>query len=342
MGLGVSTTTSSAGSVTRGAELAPSGDSSVQTIPDFYGAITGHRHTGHLIWLPDAITVGGSTWSYRSRTAYPLIYWRPGQGATPTQSATGTLATFKAAMTAGLLPPCAIVYLNTTDPDDSVEGWGMDAANGSYPLEAMVLHDIPAWLRANTRVPATPAWTAACGFSKGGFETMRMRAKWGAYHAACYVVVGAPRLDADLGGAAAAYNTFSAAEKTKLFADTSALCQAQCPLSTTAGTGLFNVHGTNAGGRGTAPLLLIESDDGAGADGDTTTRNSMNNAQTRLTTLTVTYSSTNVYGNAVAGDPDHILSEYAAAWAAEVDADANGWTMDLRWIRQAAGWPAVL
>jgi hypothetical protein len=152
-----------------------------------------------------------------------------------------------------------------------------------------------------------------------------MRAKYGISHAACYVVMGAPRLDADLGGAAATYTSFSAAEKTKLFGDSSAVLQAQSPFSSTAGTGLFNVKGSTAGGLGSAPLLMIESD-----PGDTTATASMNNAiNTRLPGIPVTFTTINV--DNASFTPTHNLGQYMAAWTAEA-------TNNLSWIKTNAGW----
>src|SRR5262245_56013828 len=81
-------------------QLVPPGTSAVQTIPDFYG-FSGHRSTGHLIWLPDAFTVKGATWSYWQASNYPIIYMHGGQGATPTTTATNTLSRWKTAMSDG-------------------------------------------------------------------------------------------------------------------------------------------------------------------------------------------------------------------------------------------------
>lgn len=320
-------------SVTRTPELQPPGDSSVQTIPDFYGAITGHRHTGHLIWLPDAFTYSGSTFSYKSRASYPTIYWHGGTGSTPTSTSTATLSTFKAAMTAGQLPPCIIVFLNGIDPDDSVEGWAIDAYDGSYPLETMLRYDLPSWMSANTRAANGPNMRARAGFSKGGFEVLRFRAKFGASDAAAFVVIDAPRLDADLGGAAGTYSSFNApstgVQQAKLFNSNSANLQFESPFASTAGTGLFNRLGANAGGLGSAPLLMLESDPGGASPA--TNAAAMNNAiNTRLGAAGVTFTTANL--DNAGFTPSHNLGQMMAAWTAEA-------TNHLGWIRTATGWP---
>jgi hypothetical protein len=315
-------------------QLEPPGDSSAQTVADFTGSNTGHLHTGHLIWLPDQVTYDGANWSYTDGDGYPVIYMHGGQGATPTTTANNTLPTFKNAIGNGQLPPCIIVFPNTEDSDGE-EGWGMNAADGSFPLENMLRYDLPAYLIAHTRAAGTAAKSARVGFSKGCFETLRFRAKFDGADCGVYVCMGGPRLDADFPTPAATYTSFTAAEKTKLFGDSTAVLQTQSPIAHTAGTGLFNVYGA-----GTAPLLMLESDDGAGADGDTTTRNSMNNAITQLGTLTVPFSTANLWQDAVAGDPDHVASEYMVAWLAQSETDGTGAEMDLSWIRVkgGAGW----
>lgn len=306
--------------------LSAPGDASVIAIPDFAGAFSGHRHTGHLIGLPDGFTIGGSTYNYNQSTSLlPTIVMRGGQGSTATTTANNTWPTFKSAMTSGQLPACIVVFPNLIDPDDSVEGWGMDCADGSFPLEKMMRYDLALWLQQHTRAHGTISQLAECGFSKGAFEVLRMRAKYGASHAACYVVMAGPRLDADLGGAAQTYNSFSAAEKAKIFGSSSALCQAQSPFSSTAGTGLFNTLGANAGGLGSAPLLMIESD-----PGDATASASMNNAiNTRLPAVPVTFTTINV--DNAGFTPTHNIAQYFAAWVAEG-------TNNLSWIKTNAGW----
>lgn len=326
---GFGLTLAAASAVTLPAPLRPPGDSSAIVIPDFIGAHTGHRHTGHRIWLPDALTISGSNHAYDSKTAYPVLFMMGGQGATPATTVTNTLAAWKTAIQALRLPPVIIVFPNTTDPDDSIEGWGMNAADGSFPLEDMLRLDLTTYLGARTRGWNAKERRAMVGFSKGGYETLRFRAKFGISFAAAYVVIDSPRLDADLGGTAQTYAAFSSNEKLKLFGNNgaapsagSAACQAAAPCSTTAGTGLFNTLGNNAGGLGAAPLFMIESDPGGGAPA--TQAASMNNMiNTRLGALSVTFTTTNL-DNATF-TPSHNLQQCIDAWNGEADATSPKW-----------------
>lgn len=305
-------------------QLTPPGDSTVQTIPDFTGSNTGHLHTGHLIWLPDALTIDGHTWSYTEQASYPVIYVFCGQGATPTTMASNTLAQWKTGMTNAQIPPCIIVYPNTEDSDGE-EGWGMNSADGSYPLETMMTVDLPAYIEAHTRAASGAANRVVSGFSKGGYEALRLRAKLGAGFAAAYVVAGAPRLDADFPTAAATYANWTAAEKAKLFNNDSAISQAQSPVAHTALTGLFNVYGNNAGGAGAAPLLMLESD-----PGDTTASNSMNNMiNTRLAAVSVSFDTVNL--DDATHTPTHSPSLYWTSWVEQA-------TTNMSWITTNTGW----
>jgi hypothetical protein len=284
-------------------------DTNVQTAPRFIGATSGEVHDGHLIYFPP------------DATHFYLV--NSGQGATPTQAATAMNATLKAAMVAGDIPWGIVVYANKVDPDDSVESWGVNAADGSFDYEDMMVYDLPAKVTQWTGLEITAANTIVIGFSEAGFITLRLRAKFDIAFASAYVVMGAPRLDADFPTPAATYTSFSAAEKTKLWDDDTAILQMQSPIASSAGTALFNVYGD-----GSAPLLLIRSDDGAGSVGDTTTRNSMNNAVTELGVLGVTFVSINVFENAAANKPGHVLSEYMAAWALEGGGNGLDWIGD--------------
>lgn len=312
-------------------QLAPPGDSSAQVIANFTGASTGHLHTLHQVWLPDQVTYDGATWSYTDAASYPVIFCMPGQGATPSTMVTNTLPTFKTAIGNGQLPPCIIVYPNTTDPDDSIEGWAMNSENDTYPLEDMLRLDLTAYIEQHTRAKTGAANRVMTGFSKGGFETCRMRAKWGSAAFAAYVVAGAPRLDADLGGAGAAYSNYTqngtlgaGAQQAKLFSSLVANCQSKSPISSSAGTGIFNVKGNNPDGLGAAPLLMLRS-----SPGDTTTQNSMNNAETQMTALSITRTAVNL--DNASFTPTHNPSQYWAAWIAEA-------VNNLGWITTNAGW----
>lgn len=104
----------------------------------------------------------------------------------------------------------------------------------------------------------------------------------------------------------------------------SAACQAQSPFASTAGTGLFNTLGANAGGLGAAPLLMLESD-----PADTTAASSMNNAiNTRLGAASVSFTTVNL--DNAGHTPTHALNLYMAAWVAEAT-NHLGWMVTNGW-----------
>lgn len=296
-------------------------NTNLQFIPDVYGSVSGELHTGHGIYFPTL--AAGKVYVFESGTT-----------STPTLAFNGVNATMKAAMTAGDIPWGAIVYLNKNDPDDAIESWGVNAADGSFDYEDMAVLDLPTIVEQATGFAMTAANTCCFGFSEGGYITLRKRAKYGAAHAAVYVVLDGPRLDADLGGAANSYGSWSASEKTKLWSNSSAIMQAQSPFASIALTGLFNVLGANAGGLGAAPLLMLKSSPGGGAPA--TNAASMNNAATQLTAAGVTYSEKNL--DDAGATPSHVLSQFMTTWALVTDADVDGDVMDVSWIAEKAGW----
>jgi hypothetical protein len=309
-------------------ELVASGDGNAQVLPDFVGERSNHRNTGHRVYLPDNITISGSNYRYTQATEYPIIMMCHGAGSTPTSTETNTLSTFKTAMTNGDIPPCIIVYPNQSDPDDgsAIDCYGQNCADGSFPLEDILRYDLWIHLAKRVRCVNSAARRVMCGFSMGGFATLRMRAKFGSSGFAAYCVFGAPRLDNDLGGADFAYtNSYNSNEKAKIFSNDVANCRANSPFSSSSSSGLFNLLGNNAGGLGSAPLLMMKSD-----PGDSTTTNSMNNAiNTRLPGASVSFDSGNL-DNATF-TPTHNLGQYFTAWAAET-------TLGPGWIKTNAGW----
>jgi hypothetical protein len=291
----------------------------IQEVSTFVGETSGETHTGHLIYFPPNAT--------------KLYIFESGTTSTPTLASAGVNATMKAAMVAGDIPWGAIIYLEKRDlGGDSLESWGVNAYDGSFDYEDMSVFDVPTQVESLTGIDCSPENICCFGFSEGGFITARKRAKFGASHAAVYVVLDAPRLDADLGGAANAYNSFTAGEKTKLWADSSANLQHECPFASIALTGIFNRLGADANGLGAAPLLMIKSSPGGGSPA--TNASSMNNAATKLGLLGVDFSEVNL--DDAGATPSHVLSQFMTAWAAQTTADANGDVMDISWIVSAA------
>lgn len=275
-------------------------------IPTF--VVSGRIHKGHRVYLPDGWSAGSN---------FKLVVVVPGQGATPTSMANNVLDTFIAAIGAAQITQCVIVFLRISDPRDMLDSWGLNCADG-FDHETMV-NDVISWAASYAKASSYVGQRVMVGFSEGGHITCRYRAKYGASRFAAYAVLGAPRLDADLGGAANSYTAFSTPEKQKLFNNSAAACQAAAPFASIAGTGLFNTLGANAGGLGSAPLLMVESD-----PGDAVTAASMSNAvDTRLPAVPVTFTSVNV--DNAGFTPGHNPSDYFDAWFAEA-------TNNLSWL----------
>lgn len=289
-------------------QLVPPGDSSIQSVPSFLGEVTGHLQYGNLIWLPDNITVNGSAWSYYQQASYPWMMFQSGQDAFPTTTSAATIPLIKAAITAGQIPPMIVLYSYTYDenvlPAPGLQAWGCNTVDGGFPLETMLTDDLLRWIPQHTRARDTVGQRALCGFSKGGFETLHMRAKFGISKFACYVTMGAPRLDADFNTLAATYAFFSAGEQAAIFGSNTAVCQKQSPFASISGAGLFNVLGGNAGGLGSAPLYMIKS------TGDTTTFNSMTNGITQLTNNGIAFDTVDLV------TPTHNVGQYFTSWQA--------------------------
>ncbi len=289
-------------------QLAPPGDSSVQSIAPYLGSVTGHLHYGELIWLPDNITVNGSTFRYADQVSYPWMMFQSGQDAFPTTTSAATIPSIKAAITAGQIPPMIVIYSYTYDenvlPAPGLQAWGCNTVDGSFPLEDMLTQDVLQWMPQHTKARDTVGQRGLMGFSKGGFETLHMRAKFGISKWACYVTLGAPRLDCDFPTVAARYADWNAAQKTAIFGDNSVICQKQCPFASIDNVGIFNVLGGNAGGLGSAPLYMIKS------TGDTTTASSMTNAISKLTAAGIAFDTVDLV------TPTHNVGEYFVAWQA--------------------------
>lgn len=306
-------------------QLAPTPTSAAQLIPDLRGPKTGYIISRWRVWLPDGVAMpDGSAWRYSNKAEYPVLSVHGGQGSTPSSTETNVLPTVKLAITAGQIPPCIVVMPDMRDPAPfagTTETWGMNCGDGSYQYEDIIRYDLPEILRRTTRTRAQPARTAAFGFSGGAFQVLRRRMKFNGADAAVYVVADGPRLDADLGGAGAAYNNWTATERAKIFAGNQKYCQNQCPFSSTDGVGLFNTFGAGA-----APLLMLRSDPGGGAPA--TQANSMNNAITRLTNGGIAFTSLNL--DNAGFTPSHVLSQFMDAWIAEA-VNHLGWMVSNGW-----------
>jgi hypothetical protein len=310
-------------------QLAPPGDGSAQVLADFVGATTGKTHSGNRLWLPDQVAMpgsptawmtargiaGGATLQYSQVQSCKMLVLHHGIGnnrATNVSDAVnGSLTQIKAAITAGQIDPMVVLWPQGMDPADTnnVDLWGNDAADGSYPFKTMKAVELYPRIPLITVAESGAANRAIMGFSRGGMVTACERAEYDTAIAACFATMGAPRTTGDFTSALAYYNNFSANEKLKCFNNVQNTCTARSPI-TASGTppmGLFNQFGN-----GSAPFRLVKSAN------DSTTLNSMNQFDTRLTALGITHLFIDL------ATPTHSLSSYMTA-----DAGAT-----LAWIQQ--------
>ena len=99
---------------------------------------------------------------------FPVLYWLHGAG-----SATAGIAPmtgwFSNAMSLGLLPPMVIVY-----PNGMPYGMYCDAADGSEPIETVIINELIPDVDVNFRTIASQNGRILEGFSMGGYGTGRL------------------------------------------------------------------------------------------------------------------------------------------------------------------------
>jgi enterochelin esterase-like enzyme len=103
---------------------------------------------------------------------FPVLYWLHGSG-----SATTGIAPmsnwFATAMAQGLLPPMVIVF-----PNGMPFGMYCDAADGSTPIETVIIDELIPHVDANFRTIASRSGRVLEGFSMGGYGTGRLGTKY--------------------------------------------------------------------------------------------------------------------------------------------------------------------
>ena len=98
---------------------------------------------------------------------FPVLYWLHGAGSATTGIAPMT-GWFSNAMALGLLPPMIIVY-----PNGMPYGMYCNAADGSVPLETVIIGELIPHIDANFRTIASQSGRILEGFSMGGYGTGR-------------------------------------------------------------------------------------------------------------------------------------------------------------------------
>ena len=125
-----------------------------------YTASTITQQTDYLLYLPP---------DYEKDTTrrYPVIYWLHGYGAFP-HHADGFIHTLDAAVRENKCPPIIAVV-----PNGLRDSWYVDSADGSQPVETVIIKDLIVHIDATHRTIPDRTARALEGFSMGG---------WGAAH----------------------------------------------------------------------------------------------------------------------------------------------------------------
>ena len=122
---------------------------------------------------------------------FPVVYWlhgsRGGLTGIPQVS-----ARFAAAIDAGQVPPCLVVFVNGL-----VEGMYVDWKDGSAPVETMIVKDLLPHIDASYRTIATREGRLLDGYSMGGYGAARLGFKYPESFRAVSIMGGGP-LQADL------------------------------------------------------------------------------------------------------------------------------------------------
>ncbi len=149
----------------------------VQTVT-FSGPETGVPVT-FSIYLPAGYYAGTSR--------YPVVYHLHGLGgAHNTPQISLVPANHEAAVAAGVIEPCIIVF-----PDGYGDSFWADSANSAKPAETNVRSELISYVDINYRTIAGRERRAIQGFSMGGFGAAKFASKFPELFAACAIYDGA-------------------------------------------------------------------------------------------------------------------------------------------------------
>ena len=117
---------------------------------------------------------------------FPVVYWLHGSGGG--QKGIPTIARlFNDAIGAGKLPPCLVVFVNGLPM-----GMYVDWADGSAPVESMIIRDLIPHIDATLRTLATREGRLLDGFSMGGYGAARLGFKYPELFRAVSIVGAGP------------------------------------------------------------------------------------------------------------------------------------------------------
>lgn len=124
---------------------------------------------------------------------FPVVYWLHGSGG-GLPGIPVVARRFDAAIEAGKLPPCLVVFVNGLEM-----GMYVDWADGSAPVESMIIRDLLPHVDANYRTIAKREGRLLDGFSMGGYGAARLGFKYPELFRAVSLV-GAGPLQSELRG----------------------------------------------------------------------------------------------------------------------------------------------
>lgn len=103
---------------------------------------------------------------------FPVVYWLHGSGG-GLPGIPSVAKRFDAAIEAGKLPPCLVVFVNGLEM-----GMYVDWADGSAPVESMIVRDLLPHVDATYRTIAKREGRLLDGFSMGGYGAARLGFKY--------------------------------------------------------------------------------------------------------------------------------------------------------------------
>ena len=117
---------------------------------------------------------------------FPVVYWLHGsRGGLP--GVPQVAARFNAAIEAGKVPPCLVVFVNGL-----AEGMYVDWKDGSAPVETVIVNDLVPHIDASYRTIATREGRLLDGYSMGGYGAARLGFKYPELFRAVSIMGGGP------------------------------------------------------------------------------------------------------------------------------------------------------
>jgi enterochelin esterase-like enzyme len=122
---------------------------------------------------------------------FPVVYWLHGSGG-GLPGIASVAKRFDAAIDSGKIPPCLVVFVNGLEM-----GMYVDWADGSAPVESMMIRDLLPHVDATYRTTAKREGRLLDGFSMGGYGAARLGFKYPELFQAVSIV-GAGPMQAEL------------------------------------------------------------------------------------------------------------------------------------------------